>query len=100
MDTGINVEQVIGEIKGHMPEVYKSIQAQAELRGREAYSLVRRGIAGQPGCFYAFERGRVVGTPFDDPAVMSEVATTMVRFGCSSVVIWPPLPADPAKGAH
>ena len=95
MDTG-NVEQVVADIKAHMPEVYKSIQAQAELRGREAYALVRRGIAGQAGCFYAFERGRVVGTPFDDRAVMDEVAGAMVRFGCSHVVIWP----APAKGAN
>lgn len=82
------VERQIVEIKTHMPAVYQSIQDKAEDIGKLAYSLVRRGVRGEPNCFYAFERGRVVGTPFALPTIQEDVAVNMVRFGVSHVVIW------------
>jgi len=84
----MTIEQQIADIKGHMPEVYKSIQAKAADIGKPAYALVRRGLRGEPNCFYAFERGRVVGTPFNQGDVMPETAKYMVQFGCSHIVVW------------
>lgn len=77
-------------IKTLMPNVYESIQAKAESVGNDAFALVRRGLAGQPGCFYAFEAGHVVGTPFgrDDPR-QAQTAQFLVWFGCAHVCIWP-----------
>ena len=84
----VDIEARVRDIKAHMPETYKAIQARAAEFGREAYALVRRGIAGQPNTFYAFERGWVVGTPFNQVDIAADVALGMVMFGCTAVVIW------------
>ena len=84
----MNVEAQIAEIKANMPEVYKSIQAEAARIGRSAYALVRRGLRGEPNCFYAFDRGHVVGTPFEHSGIPAEIAKSMVQFRCTFVVVW------------
>lgn len=92
------VEQMVGEIRAHMPETYKAIRARAaEHQG--TFELVRRALRGEPNCFYAIERGRVVGTPFSLGDIMSEVAKYMVGFGCAHVCIWPDA-GQPAGGKH
>ena len=84
----VDVEAEIRRIKQSMPETYRSIQAKADEIGRAAYAMVRKGIAGEPDTFYAFEAGHVVGTPFAVDDISAQVAATMVRFSCASVVIW------------
>ena len=54
----MTIEQQIADIKAHMPEVYKSIQAKAAAIGKPAFALVRKGLRGDANCFYAFERGQ------------------------------------------
>lgn len=88
MKTFEEVERQIVEIKTHMPAVYQSIQDKADDIGKLAYSLVRRGVRGEPNCFYAFERGRVVGTPFAAQSVTDEIARYMVQFGVQHVAVW------------
>jgi len=85
-----SVVKGLDTIKTRMPNVYKAIQAKAVDIGDEAYSLVRRGLAGQAGCFYALEGGHVVGTVFGrgDPR-MHQLAEFLVFFGCAHVCIWP-----------
>lgn len=103
MDTGTAaaaVEQQISEIRQFMPGVYASIRAKAEEIGREAFALVRRGLRGEPGCFYAFERGRVVGTPFDGCEIQADVAAVMVQFRCAHVCMWGVPRHEVAHGAH
>lgn len=75
-------------IKAYMPMVHGAIKAKAAEIGNEAYALVRRGAGGEADCFYAFEGGRVVGTPFCQ-AVTSDVAVAMVEFGVRFVCVWP-----------
>jgi hypothetical protein len=87
-----DVEKQLEIIKTSMPETYKSIQAKAEQIGRDAYRLVRQGIAGQPCKFYAFERGRVVGTPFTGHPIEADIAQAMVQFGCGFCVVWAETP--------
>lgn len=84
------VQQRLQLIKSSMPNVMKSIEDKAAHIGPEAYALVRRGLRGEPGCFYAFEAGHVVGAPFgrNDP-VMLELAQFTAVFGCAHVCIWP-----------
>jgi len=91
MDTGAaEVERQLAVIKAQMPETYKSIQAKAGEIGKRAFALVRRGLRGEVNCFWACERGHVVGTPFsEDTGIMADVARVMVSFGCSFVAIWP-----------
>jgi hypothetical protein len=83
------VEAVIATIKARMPETYKSIKAKAEALGPATFGLVRAGIKGQPNCFYAFERGHVVGTPFNVTEIARDVAQLMVTLGVEHAVIWP-----------
>lgn len=102
MDTGtakVDVKALIEEIKAYMPEVYKAIQAKAAVIGNEAYTLVRRGLRGEANCWYAFERGRVMGTPFRDCDVTADIALLMVQFGSSYVCMWAmPAPVAAASG--
>lgn len=82
------VDEQIAIIKAKMPETYASILAKSEKVGRLAFSQVRRGLSGKPNCFYAFESGHVVGTPFNLTDVMQTTAYYMVAFGLKSAVIW------------
>lgn len=90
----LDVSDKIGEIKRHMPETYKSIQAKAAELGNQAYELVRRGLRGEANCFYAFEGGRVVGTSFNLSGIHDEVARLMVQWGAASVCIFPSPPKE------
>lgn len=83
-----DVEEKIKEIKAYMPETYKSIRERAEKVGRPAFEMVRRGLRGEPNCFYAFEGGRVVGAPFNRTDITAEIAKYMVQFGCDHIVVW------------
>lgn len=113
------VEQRLQEIRQHMPGVYAAIWAKAaELGGlsvdalrrmdpaawpsasAQVFRLVRRGVGGQPGCFYAFERGRVVGTPFAGLDIERDVAAVMVQFECAHVCMWGAIAQESAHGPH
>ena len=96
----MTIEKQIAEIKAHMPEVYKSIQAKAAEIGKPAYALVRRGLRGEANCFYAFEAGRVVGTPFTLPDVSRDIAQYMVTFGVSHVSVWSETTVQPTGVDH
>lgn len=85
----VDVAASIQEIKQHMPETYKSIQAKAAEIGNDVYVLVRRGLRGEPNCFWAMERGHIKGTLFDMPDVQRDVAWAMVGFGCAHACIFP-----------
>jgi putative methionine-R-sulfoxide reductase with GAF domain len=86
------LNEQIKQIKGHMPGVHKAIKDKADTIGNEAYRMVRQGILGQPCRFYAFERGRVVGTPFTGHQIEADVALSMVQFGVGFCVIWAETP--------
>lgn len=96
----IDVTAKIEEIKRFMPETYKSIQAKSKDIGNEAFVLVRKGLRGTPNSFYAFEGGRVVGTPFNLQEVARDVAQYMVTFGCAHVCIWAAQGLEAANGTH
>ncbi len=91
-----DLDRKINEIKAHMPNVYQSIQRKAKEIDRKAYQLVRAGLRGVPNSFYAFERGRVVGTPFAGHPIAADVASVMVQFECAHVCMW----GEVANGAH
>jgi hypothetical protein len=92
MDTSgtakVDVSGQIADIKRFMPATYQAIQDKAAEIGNVAFELVRRGLRGEANCFYAFEAGRVVGTPFAAGPMPDHVAALMVRFGCAFVCIW------------
>ena len=84
----MDVTGKIEEIKQFMPETYKSIRAKSAEIGNVAFELVRKGLRGEANCFYAFEAGRVVGTPFATGPLPDSVARLMVEFGCAFVCIF------------
>ena len=84
----MDVSHQIEEIKQFMPETYKSIRAKSSEIGNVAFELVRKGLRGEANCFYAFEAGRVVGTPFSTGPLPDHVAKLMVEFGCGFVCIF------------
>jgi len=99
----IDVAAEIQVIKQHMPETYKSIQAKAAQIGNEAYVLVRRGLRGEPNCFWAMERGYVKGALFNLPDVQRDVAWAMVGWGCAYVCIFAQVASQSqgeANGTH
>lgn len=84
------VARQIEVIKTHMPYTWSLIEDRAKFIGNEAYAYVRRGLRGEPGCFYAIEAGYVVGTPAGLPQdTLQELADYMVIMGCAHVCIWP-----------
>ena len=85
----IDVAAEIQVIKQHMPDTYKSIQAKAAEIGNDAYVLVRRGLRGEPNCFWAMERGHIKGTLFNLPDTQRDVAWAMVCWGSAHACIFP-----------
>lgn len=114
MDTSKTTDEIrvkvaadIERIKTRMPNVYAEIQAKAAKIGSKAFNLVKRGCAGQPNAFYAFEAGHVVGTPFSKMDIPRETAYLMVAFGVMHLTMWDeeavqaPAPAgEAAHGTH
>lgn len=100
--TPAQVDADVALIKTHMPQTYKAIQAKAAEMKAGTFALVRRGLAGEPNCFYAFEGGRVVGTKFDMPDVTDEVARLVLQFGCRHLCMWAAPVSDEGNtnGAH
>ncbi|MDP3228502.1 MAG: hypothetical protein Q8N13_11075 [Acidovorax sp.] len=98
------IEDRIQLIKSQMPETYKSIKAKADVIGRQAYALVRRGLGGEVNCFYAFEAGHVVGTPFNCADISRDLAQLLVEFGCVHVCIFgerlQAAPTEDQNGTH
>jgi hypothetical protein len=97
----VDVQARLNEIKAHMPMTYREIQDKAKAIGNDAFRYVRHGVSGQANKFYAVERGRVVGTPFDLPGVSDEVARIVVQFGCEFLIMWAPeAQKGKADGTH
>lgn len=89
MKTDAEVEVLKALIKNEMPDLYASIQLKAKSIGNEAFTWVRRGLQGEPNCFYGFENGRVVGTPFSIQCDhVDQQVRDMVAFGSTFCSLW------------
>lgn len=99
MDTDDKVNEGLRTIKEQMPDTYKSILAKAASIGTPAFGLVRRSLRGEANCFWAAERGHVVGTPFEESDITRDVASLMVQFGASSICMWGKAAVEAAHGA-
>lgn len=95
------VAALINTIKRQMPTVYDMIKTKADEIGNDAFAHVRAGLKGEANRFYAFERGHVVGTPFNITDITEPVAALMVRYGVGAVAIFAPVqtPALVGEGA-
>lgn len=86
-------------IRERMPKVYDAIKLRAGEVGNDAYALVRRGIRGEPGCFYASENGLKVGT-YWAVSLPTDVAELVARYGVALVCMWPGTAKEGVDGAH
>lgn len=75
-----------------MPKVWEAIEARKTAFGaHHVAECIRRGMAGEPDWFYAFERGHVVGTPFTcDPGLTGLISLAAVIGGRFVFVMRPP----------
>lgn len=101
MKTDAEVAAMIALIKARMPDTYANIQLKAKQPGVKAYELVRRGLRGEPNCFYAFENFKVVGTPFTlEHEDALPIALYMVQFGSTFCCIYGDRLKKKAEVAH
>lgn len=75
-----------------MPNVARLVAEKRDLWGREYVNeCIRRGTAGEPGWFYAFENGMVQGTPFlADAVTMRALQLACALGGRFAMVMRPP----------
>lgn len=92
MDTNQQIAEKIALIKASMPKVYEGIQARARVQVG-VFDVVRKGLAGQANFFFAIEGRHVVGTPFVDHPIQSDVAAIMAAHPTSMVFMIRDLPA-------
>lgn len=81
------VSKQLAFIKQQMPLTYQAIQRKAAEQGNGVFGLVRKGIKGQPNCFWAAESSHTVGTPFVGLTNADQLADTIRQFGCAHVCI-------------
>jgi hypothetical protein len=62
--------------------------AKAAVVGNEVFVWVRRGLRGEPNCFFAIEGSRVVGQPFNRGDVRSELVRWQGLYGAVDVVFF------------
>lgn len=109
------VTEKLATIRQHMPETYRAIKAREKgviedhdgqrvvvvpAYGTDIYALVRRGLRGEPNCFWAMERGHVMGTPFSLTDIGRDAAWSMVAWGSAHVCIFQEPKREAAHGAH
>lgn len=83
-----------------MPNVAKRIDQYRTEWGREwVNECIKRGMRGEPGWFYAFEAGQVVGTPFTNDQATLELVQQAACLGSRFVVVMRPK-AKVGDGAH
>lgn len=92
-------DRQIKMIRDRMPKVYTAIKDKAAELGNDAYALVRRGIRGEPGCFYATENGFKVGA-YWSVAVPTDVAELVALYGVTYVCMWPQTAKEGGDGAN
>jgi len=72
------------DLRQHMPETAKWVdQKRQELGAEFVNGCIRRALKGEPGLFYALERGHVLGTPFPATHPIADSQTYAITMGCS-----------------
>lgn len=65
-----------------MPGVWAKIgEFRRDWGNEHVAECIRRGMAGEPGWFYGFEAGHVVGTPFQGDQAVTELLNLGVALG-------------------
>lgn len=72
------------DLRGHMPETAKWVdRKREELGAKHVNGCIRKALAGEPGWFYAIERGHVLGTPFPATHPIGQEQNMAITLGCT-----------------
>lgn len=72
------------DMRQQMPETAKWVEAKRTELGKDhVNACIKRALAGEPGLFYAIERGQVLGTPFPATHVIAADQRMAVLVGCT-----------------
>ena len=72
------------DLRQHMPETAKWVdQKRQELGAEFVNGCIRRALKGEPGFFYAIERGHVLGTPFPATSPVADSQAYAITMGCT-----------------
>ena len=72
------------DLRQSMPETAKWVNdCRAELGVDHVNACLRRAIKGEPGFFYAIERGQFLGTPFPATHPIAEQQNMAVMLACN-----------------
>lgn len=72
------------DLRQTMPETAKWVDIKRQEFGAEFVNgCIRRAMKGEPGFFYAFERGHVLGTPFPASHPIADSQNYAITMGCS-----------------
>ena len=90
------------DLRQHMPETAKWVdQKRQELGAEFVNGCIRRALKGEPGFFYAMERGHILGTPFPATHPIAESQNYAITMGCTFAgFIAEPIPAGGTHGAN
>jgi len=91
------------DLRQQMPRTAEWINRQRAELGKEwVDQCVRRGIKGEPGLFYSFEEGRVIGTPWPVDHQLYQDHLWAAIIGCTfaGFIAMPPAKQEVKHGAH
>lgn len=72
------------DLRQTMPETAKWVEGKRKEHGADfVNSCIRRAMKGEPGLFYAMERGHILGTPFAGSDVRDRYINIAVVTGCT-----------------
>jgi len=72
------------DLRKDMPETAKWVDGKRKELGIEHVNgCIRRALKGEPGYFYAIERGHVLGTPFPPTHPIAHEQNYAITMGCT-----------------
>ena len=72
------------DLRQNMPETAKWVDEKRREHGAAFVNgCIRRAMKGEPGFFYAIERGHVLGTPFPPTHPVAQDQQYAVTYGCT-----------------
>ena len=70
------------DLRQQMPETAKWVEARRQEWGADhVNACIRRSLKGEPGFFYALEKGHVLGTPFAFPHPVAQDQNMAIQVG-------------------
>lgn len=72
------------DLRQQMPETALWVEAKRQLYGAKFVNgCIRRAMNGEPGLFYAMERGHTLGTPFPSDHPLVDYQKYAITMGCT-----------------